>query len=102
MLPMHAIFLDEAIYTEVLGQFTVQTQYDWNMLVDSGTKRLYYVQDGRLRRNTTVKPLLHSVGMAFIERLREMKLIVPVERLDAKEMYDSHQEQLVLASLRGR
>jgi hypothetical protein len=100
LMPMHALFLNDAIYNEVLGDFAEGTRQHWRELLASGVGRLYHLQDNTMRRNSAVPPLMCAVGLALVQRLEEMKLIVPLDRLDAAEMLESHEQQLVLSVLR--
>jgi hypothetical protein len=99
LLPMHALFLDMLIYDEALGQFTEQTRNNWYALVDSGVGRLYYLQDNTMRRNSAVHPLMCAVATALVQRLLEMKLVVPVAHRDHLDLLESHEQQLVRAAL---
>jgi hypothetical protein len=98
--PMHAIMIDSLVYYEVLGQFAVHTRENWDRLLESGVRQVFYVEDNRIRPNRNVHQLMRAISIGFIERLEEMKLIVPIQRLDRLEMLESHQQQLVLAALR--
>ncbi len=100
LFPMHALYLDSVVYSQYMGQFTKQTREDWARLLASGVGRLYHLQDYTMRRNLEVSKLLCAVGTGLVERLNEMRLIVPVEGADAAEMHESHEQQLVLAALR--
>ncbi len=102
LFPMHALFLDSVVYDEYMGQFTKQTRQDWTRLLDSKSGRLYHLQDNTMRRNLEVPKLLCAVGLGLVERLSEMRLIVPIKGADAVEMRDSHQNQIVMAALRCR
>jgi len=100
LFPMHALFLDSVVYSEYMGQFTQQTREDWGRLLGSGVGRLYHLQDYTMRRNLEVPKLLCAVGLGLVERLNDMRLVVPVEGADAAEMQESEEQQLVLAALR--
>ncbi len=83
----------------MLSQFSIHTRENWDRLLESGTRRLYHVQDNTMRRNNTVHQLMCTIGVGLIEKLEAMKLIVEVKNhpLDFQE---SDEQQLVLALLR--
>jgi hypothetical protein len=96
---MHALFLDDAIYNEVLGDFAEGTRQHWYELLASGVGRLYNLQDNTMRRNLAVPSLMCAVGLALVSRLQEMNLVVPIEHRYDLELLESHEQQLVLAML---
>jgi len=98
--PPYAIMIDSLVYYEVLSQFAIHTRENWDRLLESGVRHLFYVEDNRVRPNRSVHQLMRAISTGLIEKLEEMNLIVPVERLDRLEMLESHQQQLVLAALR--
>lgn len=96
----YAILIDSVVYSEFLGQFSVQTRESWAWLLQSGTRQLYRFQDNSFRRNETVHPLMCAIGTGLIERLEEMRLIIPIDRLDDLDLRETHKEQMVIAALR--
>ncbi|CAA9573783.1 MAG: hypothetical protein AVDCRST_MAG86-1955 [uncultured Truepera sp.] len=99
-LKPHAILLDSVVYNEALDQFEWHTQENWGKLLESGIRQLYYFEGNRLRRNRDVHYLMHAIAEVLIKRLEEMKLIIPIERLDHLDMQESHEKQMILAALR--
>lgn len=99
LFPMHALFLDDLIYSEVLDDFAQGTRDNWRELLASGTNRLYHLQDNTMRRNSNAHPLMCAVAQALVQRLEEMKLIVPIEHNFDLALLESHEQQLVLAML---
>lgn len=102
LIPMHALFLDDAIYQEVLGDFADGTLEAWFRLLASGTGRLYHLEDYAMRRNRTVPPLLCAVALALVLRLQDMRLVVPIQNRSALDDLEGHEEQIVRAALNVR
>lgn len=98
--PPYAIMIDSHVYYEVLSQFQNSTRENWDRLLESGTRQLYREQENKMRRNETVHQLMCAIGTGLIDRLEEMKLIVPIDRLSHSEMSDTRQNQLVMAALK--
>lgn len=102
LMPMHALFIDDAIYQEVLGDFAEGTLEVWFELLASGTERLYHLEDYSMRRNRTVPPLLCAVALALVLRLQEMRLVVPIASRSALDDLEPHDQQVVRAALNVR
>jgi hypothetical protein len=97
--PRYAIMIDSLIYYEVLGQFAIHTRENWDRLLESGTRKLYHVQDNTMRRNSVVHQLMCAIGVGLIEKLESMNLIIPVQ-MNVLDYLESEKQQLVLAALR--
>lgn len=96
----YAIMIDSTVYLEYLDQFAQHTQENWDRLLESGTRQLYRMQEDKMRRNESVHHLMCAIGTGLIERLDEMNLIIPIERLNHLEMMQSRENQIIAAALK--